>query len=134
METQPISTGENAFAKHDLYDLADLEMLSRNDDALMGNLLGILVNMFTTEADNICTLAAENKWKEVAEVAHKLKASVTHIRAMDVRQNMIDLEDYTGRSNEQLQKIADNACKLLAEMRVYLQEDLDKFNARKSAL
>lgn len=133
METPPASTGENTFEKHGMYDLADLEMLSKNDDALMGNLLGILVSMFTTEVDNICSLAAENKWKDVAEVAHKLKTSVTHIRAMAVRENLIELEEYTGKDKNELTLLADNVCKALSEMRGYLQEDLDKFNAARSA-
>lgn len=131
-QTQSAPTGENVFEKHDLYDLTDIEMLSRNDDALMGNILGILVSMFASEGDNICRLAAENKWQEVAEVAHKLKTSVTHIRATAVRENVLELEDYANKSDQELKALADRLCRSLAEMKVYLQEDLDKFNAAKS--
>jgi len=118
---------------HNLYDLTDIEMLSKNDDALLGNILGILVSMFESEADNIKALVPEGKWKEVAEVAHKLKTSVTHIRANAVRENVLELENYNGKSNAELTALAEKLCNSLAEMRVHLQSDLDKFNARKSA-
>lgn len=118
---------------HNLYDLTDIEMLSKNDDALLGNILGILVSMFETEADNIKALVPERKWQEVAEVAHKLKTSVTHIRANAVRENVLELENYNDKSNAELTALAEKLCNSLAEMRVHLQADLDKFNARKSA-
>jgi len=118
---------------HNLYDLTDIEMLSKNDDALLGNILGILVSMFESEADNIKALAPQCKWAEVAEVAHKLKTSVTHIRANEVRQNVLDLEAYNGKSDAELTSLAEKLCNSLAAMRVHLQADLEKFNAGKLA-
>jgi HPt (histidine-containing phosphotransfer) domain-containing protein len=113
---------------HDLYDLSEIKLISNNDDGLFGKILNIMVSMFSSEIENIRDLAKNDKWKEVAEIVHKLKTSLTHINADSLKQTIRDLEDYEGRSNETLGELADKFCNTLEEILVYLKIDLSTFN------
>jgi len=113
-----------------LYDLTDIEILSKNDDALFGKVLNILISMFSDEIENIRTLANDDKWQEVSEIVHKLKTSLTHIRVVSLKQTVTDLEDYEKFGSEKLNTLAKEFCAALENMLIYLKIDLENFNKR----
>jgi len=129
-EIKQNEAGGRLSANLNLYDLVDIEILSKNDDTLFGNVLTILISMFSSEIENIKSFSANKQWKQVSEVAHKLKTSLTHIRAISVKQIVRDLEEYDNHSNEDLSKWSTELCNALENMVIHLKIDLENFNKR----
>jgi HPt (histidine-containing phosphotransfer) domain-containing protein len=107
-----------------LYDLSEIKLISNNDDGLLNKILSILVSMLSSEKENIRVLAKSNNWKEVSEIVHKLKTSLTHIQANSLKQIILDLEDYESHTNEKLSLLAEEFCNGLDNILVYLEVDL----------
>jgi len=127
-EINKTETTESLPENLNLYDLTDIEILSKNDDALFGKVLNILISMFSSEIENIRALAKDDKWTEVSEIVHKLKTSLTHIRVESLKQTVKDLEDHEHFGSEKLSVLANEFCAALENMLVFLKIDLDKFN------
>jgi len=117
---------ENEFlpANENLYDLSEIKLISNNDDGLLNKILTILVSMLSSEKENIRVLAKKDSWKEVAEIVHKLKTSLTHIRVDSLKQIILDMEEYEKHSNEKLRLLAEEFCTALDNILVYLKVDL----------
>jgi len=129
-ENNKIAAPETLPQNLNLYDLTDIEILSKNDDALFGKVLNILISMFSSEIENVKILAKDDKWKEVAEIVHKLKTSLTHIRVVSLKQTVKDLEDYEQFGSEKLNRLATEFCDALENMLIYLKIDLVNFNKK----
>jgi HPt (histidine-containing phosphotransfer) domain-containing protein len=88
-------------------DLEYLEKMTEGDRALEREMLNVLVKELQTEIPKMRTLHAAGRWRELAEVSHRLKTSLAYAgnAAMTKTNGEIELIASRGQGGEALAEL-----------------------------
>jgi HPt (histidine-containing phosphotransfer) domain-containing protein len=107
-----------------LYDLSTIKRVSKNNPELFNKGLTILINMLSSEKQNILSLIETNNWEEVSRIVHKIKSSLKHISVTSISNIINELEHYELQSEKQLKTSAYMLCVSLDEILFDLNKEL----------
>jgi HPt (histidine-containing phosphotransfer) domain-containing protein len=84
------------------YDLTTIYAISDDNAEFLEQLLIVFTDTVSQDVSSIKIAAAENNWGEVAQLAHKIKPSLTHFGINSLKEVINGLEHYQNSNQESL--------------------------------
>ncbi len=108
----------------ELYDLAEIREMSGNDQSFVNEMLGLFVKNNLQYLEELNAAYESKDWSQVKFYAHKIKPSILVVHAVNLKQPILDLNEYAGKEVN-LDKIPD-LIKLMNDELPHLCEVLEK--------
>jgi HPt (histidine-containing phosphotransfer) domain-containing protein len=125
------TTGGNSNDKVKPYDLTMINAISDNNHDFFNKLLLMFYDTVAADMAIAKTAASENKWAEVAQLAHKMKTSLTHFGVYSVKAIIVNLEHYENIPTERLKALVLEMDQIVNDVFFNLKEEFpDTFNNR----
>lgn len=100
-----------------LYSIAMIEAIGKNNPAFIDKMIVMFVDFVTKDFDKLKEAAIQNNWKEVGQIAHKLKSTFGNMGVTSLVPYVIDLETQTGEPNQLIANLDTGLEKVFRQMK-----------------
>ena len=84
------------------YDLAMIYAISDNNKEFFEQLISVFADTISKDNELLKETAAKGDWREVGQLAHKMKSSTAHFQVDAVKDTILQLEHYQNSNPAEL--------------------------------
>jgi len=84
------------------YDLAMIYAISDNNQEFFEQLISVFADTISKDNELLKETAVKGDWREVGQLAHKMKSSIGHFQVDVLKDTILQLEHYQNSSPDQL--------------------------------
>ena len=100
-----------------LYDTSLVESVSTNNPAFFKKMIVLFVDTVSNDFELLKAEATKNNWKEVGQIAHKLKSTISSFKVDSLVPYTKELEIGTNDSLTVIKKLEDGLLKVLSQIK-----------------
>ncbi|PJJ79031.1 PAS domain-containing hybrid sensor histidine kinase/response regulator [Mucilaginibacter auburnensis] len=100
-----------------LYSIAMIEAIGKNNPAFIDKMIVMFVDFVVKDFDKLKEAASQNNWKEVGQIAHKLKSTFGNMGVTSLVPYVIELESQAGEPNQLIEKLDNGLAKVFKQMK-----------------